>query len=244
VAAEALRGQGGGIRKRRCYGHFLWGRAGADRGITLLIMLSVLDIPAYTVLLRQALLRFTGWQFFSHQFTSFILAFLYLFIPAVLMGISFPLAAKGYTSMRRSGGRVAGELLASNTVGAILGASVCSFALLPVLGIERSLQLLCVINAGTGLVLLAGARERWRAVLMVLVVLMTLAAVLLSNGPGFRSWDKGYLATYTPDRAALYRDDRASRQQVEAHEVLYYAEGNDAMSAAPGTGRPAPFNSP
>ncbi|MEE8519557.1 MAG: fused MFS/spermidine synthase, partial [Dehalococcoidia bacterium] len=68
-------------------------------------------------------------------------AFLVMGIPTMLMGATFPVVSRVYTTNLAHGGRSIGTLYAVNTVGAIIGAFAGGFVLLPLLGIQRSLVL-------------------------------------------------------------------------------------------------------
>lgn len=195
---------------------------------TVLIMPFVLDIPAYSVFIQHHLFRITGRNFLSHQVGNFVLAFVFLVVPTFLMGLSMPLAVKIYSGWKRTTGRAVGEVLTYNTLGAVLGAAVSGYALLYFLGIERSLQALCIVNICSGLMITARG-NKWRTASVTVLLILSLAAFRGMAIPGSRVWDLRFLATYTPDRAALYQDDAKSQREIDNHEVLYYAEGFDSI---------------
>ncbi|MBL7129974.1 MAG: fused MFS/spermidine synthase [Candidatus Omnitrophica bacterium] len=86
---------------------------------------------------------------------GFIKAFALMFIPTFLLGTTFPIAGRIYVANFRHIGRSIGELYAWNTIGAIIGAAATGFVLMPSLGLENSLLLLCCLNLGLGIVLCA-----------------------------------------------------------------------------------------
>lgn len=63
-----------------------------------------------------------------------IVSLIALFIPALAMGATFPLAIRWFTLDASRPGRSAGCLYAANTAGAALGAIGCGFILIPALG--------------------------------------------------------------------------------------------------------------
>ena len=73
-----------------------------------------------------------------------------LMVPAVLSGISFPLAVRMVVSDPRQASRVVGRMSALNTAGGIAGALSIGFVFLPLLGMQQTLWLT------TGLSLLIG----------------------------------------------------------------------------------------
>jgi len=64
-------------------------------------------------------------------------------LPSFLIGFSFPLANAVVQRLERHVGRRAGGLYLANTLGAVLGALVAGFMLLPGLGSQRSVLVLC-----------------------------------------------------------------------------------------------------
>lgn len=97
--------------------------------------------------------------------------------PMVLLGASFPIAARIVVSGAAKAGRDLGGLYAGNTAGAILGAWTAGFFLIPTLGTQRSIEMLAALNAVLA-VGLAVASGRGRA----LTTAMTAALVIGSFG--------------------------------------------------------------
>jgi spermidine synthase len=64
-------------------------------------------------------------------------------LPSLLIGFSFPLANAYVQRLERSVGRRAGSLYLANTLGGVFGALVAGFILLPNLGSQRSVLILC-----------------------------------------------------------------------------------------------------
>jgi len=65
-------------------------------------------------------------------------------VPALLMGLTFPLANVAIQHVERAVGRRAGVLYLANTVGAVAGALAAGFVLLPGLGLQRSVSVLAL----------------------------------------------------------------------------------------------------
>ena len=72
-----------------------------------------------------------------------------MFLPTVLMGLLLPLAGR----------LLVGSLYAVNTLGCVVGAAVTGFALVPWLGIQKSIVLLCGLQVLLGSVLILSAPE-------------------------------------------------------------------------------------
>ena len=87
--------------------------------------------------------------------SQFLLAFAVLIVPTALMGATMPLVVK--SSLTRIGGlgtRV-GLLYAANTTGAIVGALLAGFYLLPNQGLHRSFLFAATVNVSVGVIALA-----------------------------------------------------------------------------------------
>ncbi len=81
-------------------------------------------------------------------------AFVALALPTTLMGATLPLLARHAVHAREQIGRRIGLLYASNTLGAVLGALLAAFLLLPALGLQRSVWTGAALN---GIVFLLAA---------------------------------------------------------------------------------------
>lgn len=83
-------------------------------------------------------------SFYLFEFVQFVLVFVVLLIPTVLMGATFPILVKFYTNDRI--GKGVGELYGANNLGAIIGSVLAGFILVPLLGIRYSILLAALIN--------------------------------------------------------------------------------------------------
>lgn len=199
-------------------------------GMTALVVTVYLrDIPANTVRLQSYFLG-TGFASFRVKvWANFLLAFLYMVVPALFMGAAFPLAGEALARRRRAVGRTVGDVLGSNTVGAVLGAAVSGLLMIRWFGIERSLEILTALNIGVGLVVLASLRKpRW---LPAGVATATLAviAVLALNPDAARIWDRKYFAVFRSNQPEAFSTPDKVREAVENTDVLYYAEGVESI---------------
>jgi predicted membrane-bound spermidine synthase len=79
-------------------------------------------------------------------------------VPAVLMGVSFPLANAVIQRTEQAVGRRAGLLYLANTAGAVCGSIAAGFVLLPMLGLQRSATALMLVAALAIVPLYFGAR--------------------------------------------------------------------------------------
>jgi spermidine synthase len=118
---------------------------------------------------------------------TFHLQLLVVVTPATLiMGIVFPMSSMLVADSDERIGTSAGMLLGANTLGAICGTFVVPFVLMPLLTSPRSVVLIAVINALTGVVLLWQARSlapRLRRAGGVLAAATVIAAIILMIVP-------------------------------------------------------------
>lgn len=195
----------------------------------LLVTVYLRDVPANAVRLQSLFLGADLPSFRARVWTSFCLAFLYMVVPALFMGAAFPLAGEALARRRRAVGRAVGDVLAANTVGAILGAALSGLLLIHVFGIERSLQILTVVNLGIGLVVLASLqRARWLPAGVAAAALAAITGLAL-NDEVARVWDRKYFAIFRSNQPEAFRTPEMVREAVENTDVLYYAEGAEAI---------------
>lgn len=113
------------------------------------IGLYVLFTPFIFRLIGQAqiyLARYFSIDFFGFSIIRFILTFLALIIPTVLIGGTFPIMVKIFVRLKEEIGRGAGQLYALNTFGGVLGVILVGFFLILLLGVHSTVYLAAGIN--------------------------------------------------------------------------------------------------
>jgi spermidine synthase len=156
---------------------------------------------------------------------DFVRTFWVVLPGAILWGMSFPLALAAVAGPGQDPGRLVGGVYAANTVGAILGSLGTGLLLVTKLGTPMSEQVLIVVSAVAGLMLLAPvvagetgkAKFQWAG--MILLVAATGAAGLLARNvasvPGLLIAYGRYTATWVPS----------------APNIIYKGEGLNAFVA-------------
>ena len=168
---------------------------------------------------------------FGDTFTVFLylqifLSALVMFLPTVLLGMTFPLVARLYTQSLYRVGSGVGSSYAANTVGAVLGAFAGGFILIPNLGVQNTIIFAVVMNLLIGCWLLisdirVSALLRYASGLAVLVL-----AVLVPLK--VRRWDPNVLTsgvTVYADRYESLPTDSLRLEEMRRDEMLYYREG-------------------
>ena len=198
----------------------------------LLVTFYIRDLPVHSIALYDFFLRHGLGNFRARQWSNLILSFSYMIGPAFCMGLAFPIAGNAIAAYGRKVGQSVGDVLASNTVGAILGSAVSGYLLIYVFGIERSLQLLTLVNVGLGLLLMASSRRGrllgWSMAGLTAAVLI----VLMLNPHRFRMWDAKYFAIFQNNLPEAFDTPQKKKDALQNTEVLYYAEGADSTISA------------
>lgn len=197
LAGLALGGAGGSwvLRRRRAtLRHF-----GA---IQLAIgLLAVLILHAFA---RLPALHLEDWFGGYTVAYEFLIAFVTLFPPSVLLGVLFPVVGSLYTRERAEAvGLRIGRVNAFNTLGAIAGSLGAGFVLVPVLGLRNTTVALAVLNLALGAAALRfdrGGRRALRFAPAGAVVATVLAVAALPTG--------FYLGSYYTevDRLIFYKE--------------------------------------
>ena len=157
----------------------------------------------------------------GHVFKLFVLAFVVMLAPTVLMGLLFPVAAKIHARGMEGLGRSVGNVYAANTAGAIFGAFAAGFVLIPLVGTQVGIQLLAWINVAVGVTVLltdSTAGRRRRLALFVALGLPALLVTLLLPG----SHLEDVFRKASPRAELLYYDEAAGGTVT----VLEFPNGN------------------
>jgi spermidine synthase len=187
-------------------------------------------LPAYVASLHDYFLDHFQWleQFQLIQFANFVLAFSIMFVPAFFMGVAFPLAGMLQCRYRRQVGCAVGEVLSFNTLGAILGAGGSGFLLIYLFGIQRSLQLLILLNCGYGAVVIAAARSRRMAAAAALLAAASLLLPLCVPDR-WHLWNPKLFAIYQSNKPEEYGSTEELQEMLANIDVRYYAEGAQSI---------------
>lgn len=189
------------------------------------IALTVLLATAFTgklPLLFMSLARIVPADFSGILLTQLLCAFLIMLLPTLLLGALFPLACRMYAgSLEGIGGEV-GRLYGANTVGAIAGAFIAGFVLIPWLGTELSLKLLIWINVLIGALLLFRFGEKGNRNRLMLPALGVVAMLLLNLA--IAPWNPLLMNSNFPHALKPIAQDAPVLKQYLDSEVLYTDE--------------------
>ena len=158
----------------------------------------------------------------SYNFQLDLMRAIWVMLPgAILWGASFPLALASVATRGQDSARLVGGVYAANTVGAIIGATVVSLALVGTVGSQKTQQILIGVAAMSGLLMLMPATGEVRKPLTstpVVVIGIALIAGLLARSVPPIPW---LLVAY----------GRYSATWVGQNEMVYVGEGVTASVA-------------
>ncbi len=195
--------------------------------VALAVTIGMQALPATAPLMQSWLMGARQEEFAARQSASLLVALVYMAAPALLMGAAFPWAGVLYARLRGSAGQAVGEVLTSNTLGAILGAALSGFALVYALGVERALQTLVLMNIGAGLVLMVSdpTRTRRGRGWLAAGVVAALWLALVSHPDRLRFWDQAFFAIYQNNHRVAFETPEKAADALANTDVLFYAEG-------------------
>ncbi|HEY2990586.1 MAG TPA: fused MFS/spermidine synthase [Candidatus Binatia bacterium] len=155
-----------------------------------------------------------------------LLAFAVMFLPTLLLGMTFPLVVSLFTQNVYRVGSSVGTTYASNTLGAIIGAFVGGFILLPLGGMQRSIVIGGLLNLAVGWTLLVGDPRPGR--MRRVVFGGAVAAALAVAAFRFPFWDRAVLTsgvTVYANRFKSLPTDSLRLEEMHRDRVIYYREG-------------------
>jgi predicted membrane-bound spermidine synthase/tetratricopeptide (TPR) repeat protein len=170
-------------------------------------------------------------QGFGDTFTVFLslqmfLSALVMFVPTVLLGMTFPLVARLFTQSLYRVGRGVGNSYAANTVGAVLGAFAGGFILIPNIGVQNTIIFAVILNLLIGCVLVfADPRMPLVPRFALSAVVLALAVLVPLRLP---RWDYHILTsgvTIYYDRYEGLPTNSLRLEEMKRDDVLYYREG-------------------
>jgi spermidine synthase len=197
----------------------------------LFVSIHVRDLPAHAALIRDFFhsINFRIGSFKTTQVANFINAFTFMFVPAFFMGVAFPLAGKIHGHYKKMVGQAVGEILTFNTVGAILGSAISGFVFLYLFGIQRSLEIIILLNIGYGLLVMASVRRS--RMLNALTSCAAIAAILIPvfSPTVWQLWDPKMYAVYQAFAPDMFSTPEKTKEVLENSDIRYYAEGTNSI---------------
>lgn len=150
----------------------------------------------------QSVSSFVGESLSLNPFiVSLALSFLVSFIPAVCMGILFPLGMRIYTKDISQIGIKTGKIFFSNTLGCVTGSIVTGFLLIPFVGM-------------------------WNTTLVLVNLSFLLAVYMFIRNRGFSKRTLATLSvTFLLLNSLAFSEQKTFHKQIKGFDVIYYSEG-------------------
>ncbi len=131
------------------------------------------------------------WQ--KNILITFIINLFVMFIPTLLMGLTFPLIGRLYADNLNLLGRKIGDVYSINTIGSIIGSFMAGFILIPFLGVQKGILFISVINLIIGIIIIfkspAGVSGlKWPGLVSAVIILAVfgkIAAAGINMGVGY-----------------------------------------------------------
>ncbi len=170
-------------------------------------------------------------QAFGDSFPFFLsiqvfLSALVMFLPTVLLGMTFPLVARLFTQSLYHVGSSVGISYAANTVGAIVGAFAGGFIFIPLIGVQNSIILAVIVNLVIGWILIVVDPRLSKAPRFALGVIVLVAVVVIPFK--MPRWDRFVLVsgvTIYNDRYESLPTTSLRLEEMHRDEMIYYREG-------------------
>jgi len=170
-------------------------------------------------------------QGFGDSFPLFLaiqvmLSFAVMFLPTLLLGMTFPMVVCLFTQSLYRVGSSVGTTYACNTLGAIVGAFVGGFIFLPLFGIQVSIVIGALLNLSVGWLLLIADPHPGRRHRLIMGGAVAGALALLALR--FPFWDRAILTSGVTIYANSLADlptDSLRLEEMRKNKILYYREG-------------------
>ncbi|MCE9612949.1 MAG: hypothetical protein K8T26_01650 [Lentisphaerae bacterium] len=216
--------------------HAAWTLAGGLAAGGLWTLLSVRLYDSAPELLLHMLVRH-GFTWETMLLAKIAIAVAFLLPLAVLSGLSFTAVARLVRDRTASAGTALSAVFSANSLGSAAGAVIAGFAMLPALGLERSLLALGACG------LLLALAVAWRLRTDPWPLRLGFAAVVLTAAGALRlhagHWDPLLLSSgaYFNPRTHVRNGEVHLRDELRSLDLLFYQEGKTATVAvtrAPG----------
>jgi len=193
---------------------------------------------------RQVIIRMIP---FSHYLFKPIMHSLCLFlVPAIIMGIGFPIALQAWANHMHKVGRSTATAYGANTIGAVIGGIVTGFLLIPLLGVQLSISILGLSGVWIAAIMWAFFVHRprivGRFVLLAAAVILAIIAVkmpknlfstVIEASPLVPDFELVHVKEGITTTASVHRDTSGTLYLYSSGQTLagenYTARGDQKM---------------
>jgi spermidine synthase len=194
-------------------------------GVLSLAIMPFLGMMPFVFLKLFPLLQGSHWMLIAG---NFLISFLVILPPTILIGVTFPMVLKIYTQDIQNLGRKTGEVYASNTTGNIVGSFMAGFVLIPVMGVENSLKLSVALNLLAAVMIYAASPSTKKTPAWILRHAVVIVSVVVLVFGQF--WKHSAMSLGVSIYARHYAQVKTLAQfrslaAIEASNIVYYRDG-------------------
>lgn len=175
---------------RRTFDAFGWVELAL--AVTLLASMSFYHLLPYGFYRLGHLVARTPQNHVIYQGLQFFVCFGVMFIPALCLGMTLPLASRVATSELARTGRSVGVVFSVNTLGTVLGAALSGLVLLPWLGLAPTLAFGLALNLAIALVVLFRHSTALRRLTLVTTPFLVVGLVVFAQTALDPKWDRAF----------------------------------------------------
>lgn len=164
---------------------------------------------------------------------EFVVTFTVMLVPTILMGASFPVAARIYVNMVDNIGEGLGRLYSANTVGAIFGSFLTGFVFIPTMGVQKTILFISALNLFSSVILIRlveGLQRIWRVSIPVISV-----SLFFYYSTTIHTWNKNILNRgvylYAEWLKQLPETGLSLTRFSDEFKLLFYEEGRGGTVA-------------
>ncbi len=157
---------------------------------------------------------------------GFVVSVATMLPPTIVLGALFPLVSGALAGRGQPASAVVGDVYFVNTIGAALGAFAAGFALIPGLGLRRTLGLMVAVNLAAAAAVLLWQKDwagRPRGGLAAALLAGALLAALVQPGWDERAMTRG--AYYRPRQTIDVGLEVTQLVGVPQNQILFYRDG-------------------
>jgi spermidine synthase len=209
-------------RLRRTFDAFGW--AELALAVTLLASMFFYHLLPYTFTRLGSVVARAPANHWIYQGAQFLICFAVMFVPALCLGMTLPLASRVATAELARTGRSVGLVFSVNTIGTVLGAALTGLLFLPALGLARTFALGVGLNFAIALAVLLRRNERIRQMVpwiapLILLGLIGLTQVIIGS-KWTRAFALGLWRLHNPPPSM-----EAYQSAVDSVDVRFHRDG-------------------
>ncbi len=221
---------------RRTFDAFGWVELAL--ALTLLVSMSFYHLLPYGFYRLGNVLVRSPENHVVYQALQFLVCFGVMFVPALCLGMTLPLASRVATSELARTGQSVGIVFSVNTLGTVLGAALSGLVLLPWLGLAPTLAFGLALNLAIALVVLLRGSTPLRRLTLVGTPFLVLALVGYASTVLDPKWDRAFAMGLWRVRGEIptLHDFQA---RVQSLDLRYHRDGAGSTVAV-AAGRKVP----